>query len=138
MENFRSADGYVPKENEEFMSEKMVAYFNDKLLYMREKIRARDEGFSVDQDLQSLKEADLNDRATMEEEATLDLKNKARLNKLLQEIEVALNKIKNGDYGYCEDTDEPISVMRLDAMPTAIYSIEALKKMEKANGNRPI
>jgi len=138
MKEFNSADGYSPSESEEFMSEIMVGYFKSKLNYLKDGLLLRDSDDALVVDLQSLKEPDLNDRATMEEEAALDLKNKERIAKSLNGIDIALEKIKSGDYGYCEESGEPISVMRLDAMPATIYSIEALKKMEKANGNRPL
>lgn len=133
-----SNNNYKPTEQEEFMNEQMVKYFENKLLEMKEKLLSRDKDHDINEELQDLKEADPNDRATKEEEAALDLKNKERINKTLAEIEVALNKIKTGDYGYCEETEEEIAVMRLEAMPTTRYSIEALKELEKNNGNRPI
>jgi len=74
----------------------------------------------------------------MEEEAALDLMNKERIVKLIKEVDKGLEKIKNKTYGYCEETGEPISLMRLEAMPTTIYTIEALRKLEKANGNKPL
>ncbi|MCV6599012.1 MAG: TraR/DksA family transcriptional regulator [Alphaproteobacteria bacterium] len=133
-----SDNNYKPTEQEEFMNEQMVKYFENKLLEMKDKVLSRDKDHDINEDLQDLKEADPNDRATKEEEAALDLKNKERINKTLADIEVALNKIKIGDYGYCEETEEEIAVMRLEAMPTTRYSIEALKELEKNNGNRPI
>jgi DnaK suppressor protein len=133
-----SNNSYKPTEQEEFMNEQMVKYFEKKLLEMKEKLLSRVKDHDINEELQDLKEADPNDRATKEEEAALDLKNKERINKTLSEIEVALNKIKTGDYGYCEETEEEIAVMRLEAMPTTRYSIEALKELEKNNGNRPI
>ncbi|MCT4574668.1 MAG: TraR/DksA family transcriptional regulator [Alphaproteobacteria bacterium] len=133
-----SDNNYKPTEQEEFMNEQMVKYFENKLLEMKDKVLSRDKDHDINEDLQDLKEADPNDRATKEEEAALDLKNKERINKTLADIEVALNKIKTGDYGYCEETEEEIAVMRLEAMPTTRYSIEALKELEKNNGNRPI
>lgn len=130
--------GYKPTETEEFMNKSMVEYFRDKLQSSKEKLLSRDDNKILNTDLQSLKEPDMNDRATMEEEASLDLKNKERIGKSLQDIELALNKIKSGDYGYCEKTGEPISVERLDAIPTTIYTVEALEALEKAKGNRPL
>ena len=138
MNEFKSIDGYKLTESEEFMNEKMRDYFLSKLLYLKEQLISRDDDTDLKQDLESLKESDMNDRATMEEEAALDLKNKARITKLINDIDAALNKMKVGDYGYCEENGEPISVLRLDAMPTTLYSIEALRALEKANGNRPL
>ena len=138
MNEFKSDNGYKPTEKEEFMSEQMAEYFTSKLLHMKEGLLERNQNSNLDEDLKSMREPDANDRATIEEEASLDLKSQARLAKISQDVDVALEKIKNKDYGYCEETDEPISVLRLDAVPTTRYSIEALRELEKANGNKPL
>ena len=138
MKEFKSKNGYKPTETEKFMSKKMTEYFYSKLMYMKQNLLDRNSNEYLNTDLKSLKESDANDRATMEEETSLDLKNKERISKLLSDIDVALEKIKTKDYGYCEETGEPISVLRLDAMPTTMYTLEALRKLEKENGNKPL
>jgi len=138
MENFRNPDGYTPTETEEFMNEKMINYFRNKLLYIRDNLLQREKETISSSKLESFNESDLSDRATKEEETSLGLKNQQRLQQLSQEIDVALYKIKSGDYGYCEKTGDPISVVRLDAMPTTKYTVEALTILEKENGNRPL
>ena len=75
--------------------------------------------------------ADPSDRATIEEEYALELRTRDRERKLLQKVRKALNLIENGDYGFCEDTGEPIGLKRLIARPTASLTIEAQERREK-------
>ncbi|MDQ5920174.1 MAG: DnaK suppressor protein [Pseudomonadota bacterium] len=75
--------------------------------------------------------ADPSDRATIEEEYALELRTRDRERKLLQKIRKALYLIEIGEYGYCEDTGEPIGLKRLIARPTATLTIEAQERREK-------
>ena len=75
MVEFKSADGYKPTESEEFMNDKMVAYFRAKLMYIKDELSSRNNTETLKEDLQSMKEPDILDRATMEEGASLDLIN---------------------------------------------------------------
>jgi DnaK suppressor protein len=70
------------------------------------------------------------DRATIEEEHALELRTRDRERKLLKKIEQSLNQIDSGDYGYCDETGEPIGVGRLLARPTATLSLEAQQRRE--------
>lgn len=70
------------------------------------------------------------DRATMEEEHTLGLNARARSDAFFRKIEDALARIDSGDYGYCEETGEPIGIARLLARPTAKLSLEAQERRE--------
>ena len=74
---------------------------------------------------------DPNDRATQESEFGLELRTRDRERKLLRKITSALMRIDDGNYGYCEETGEPISVRRLDARPIATLSVEAQERHEK-------
>jgi DnaK suppressor protein len=74
---------------------------------------------------------DPSDRASVEEEHTLELRVRDRERKMLKKIEEALSRIDSGDYGYCEETGEPIGAARLLARPTATLSIEAQERREK-------
>ena len=71
------------------------------------------------------------DRATLEEEYALELPHRDRERKLLLKIQSTLKKIEAGDYGYCEDTGEPIGLRRLLARPTASLSVEAQERRER-------
>ena len=70
------------------------------------------------------------DRATIEEEHALELRTRDRERKLLKKIQQSLSRIEAGDYGYCEETGEPIGIPRLLARPTATLSLEAQQRRE--------
>ncbi len=70
------------------------------------------------------------DRATIEEEHALELRTRDRERKLLKKIEQSIQRIDSGDYGYCDETGEPIGVGRLLARPTATLSLEAQQRRE--------
>lgn len=74
---------------------------------------------------------DANDRATLEEERTLELRARDREHKLLGKIAAALQRIENGSYGYCEESGEPIGIPRLLARPTATLTVEAQERRER-------
>ncbi|MFZ6657195.1 RNA polymerase-binding protein DksA [Undibacterium sp. TJN19] len=75
--------------------------------------------------------ADPADRATVEEEYALELRARDRERKLLKKVRAAIARIDEGDYGWCEDTGEPIGIERLLARPTATLSLEAQQRHEK-------
>ena len=75
---------------------------------------------------------DPNDRATQESEFGLELRTRDRERKLLKKINSALNRIDEGDYGYCDETGEEIGLKRLQARPVATLSLEAQERREKA------
>ncbi len=114
----------------DYMNEVQLQFFKAKLLAMKAEIlnNARETG-------EHLKEneafADLNDRATVEEENMLEQRVRDRERKLLKKIEQALARIESGDYGYCLETGEPIGIRRLLARPTAELSVEAQEKHER-------
>ena len=70
------------------------------------------------------------DRATSEEEHALELRTSDRERKLLKKVQAAIKRIDDGDYGYCEETGDPIGVARLMARPTATLSLEAQQRRE--------
>ncbi|MGB0206657.1 MAG: RNA polymerase-binding protein DksA [Candidatus Puniceispirillaceae bacterium] len=80
---------------------------------------------------ESLHKPDQMDRAQIESNAALDLRTRDRERKLLQKIETALRRIEDGSYGFCEETDEPISLARLEARPIATMTIDAQERHEK-------
>ena len=114
----------------EYMSEEQLAFFRQRLLELRAQLlnNADDTG-------QHLREnevtTDPSDRATLEEEYTLELRTRDRERKLLKKIEKSLKMIDDGTYGYCEETGEPIGVPRLLARPTATLSLEAQERRER-------
>ncbi|MEM8562965.1 MAG: RNA polymerase-binding protein DksA [Pseudomonadota bacterium] len=74
---------------------------------------------------------DSNDRATQEAEFGLELKTRDRERKLIRKIDAALERISQGDYGYCEETGEEIGLRRLEARPIATLSAEAQERYER-------
>ena len=80
---------------------------------------------------ETLHQPDQMDRAQIESNAALDLRTRDRERKLLQKIESALRRIDDGSYGYCVETDEPISLRRLEARPIASLSLHAQERHER-------
>jgi DnaK suppressor protein len=114
----------------EYMSDKQMAAFRLKLLTLRQSILD-----SAGETTEHLREdtvvvPDPADRATIEEEHALELRTRDRERKLLKKIEQSINRIDAGDYGYCDETGEPIGVGRLIARPTATLSLEAQQRRE--------
>ena len=127
----RLPKAYKPTEDESFMNARQREYFRRKLLEWRDELVR--ESTQTLQHLQqdSLQEADLADRASVESERSLELRTRDRERKLLSKIDDALERIQDGTYGYCEETGEPISLSRLDARPIATLTIEAQERHEK-------
>ena len=123
---------YKPNIKEKFMNSKMKEYFRLKLVNWKKNL--------LKESLQTLRKLqkeeyspkpDLTDRATEEIERSFELKTRDRERKLINKINDALKRIDNGNYGYCEETGEPIGIKRLEARPVATLSLEAQKMHEK-------
>lgn len=122
---------YRPSDDEPFMNETQREYFRLKLLRWRsELLREADETL---QHLQEggMQEADIADRAQAESDRALELRTRDRARKLISKIDAALQRVEDGTYGYCEETNEPISLKRLEARPIATLSIEAQERHER-------
>jgi DnaK suppressor protein len=122
---------YRPSDDEEFMNDFQREYFRQKLIRWRsELLREADETL---QHLQEggLQEPDIADRAQAETDRSLELRTRDRARKLIAKIDAALQRIEDGSYGYCEETNEPIGVRRLEARPIATLSIEAQERHER-------
>ncbi|NIZ01389.1 RNA polymerase-binding protein DksA [Thalassospira lucentensis] len=127
---------YRPAEDEEFMNPRQREYFRQKLLTWRaELLHESSETLANLQD-GGLQEADLSDRASAETDRSLELRTRDRARKLISKIDAALRRIEDGSYGYCEETDEPISLKRLEARPIATLSIEAQERHERMERTR--
>ena len=114
----------------------MAAYFRQKLERWRDDILRDADGTLNSMQSESLNEADLADRATLESDRGLELRTRDRQRKLIAKINAAVRRIENGTYGYCEETNEPIGVGRLDARPIATLSIEAQERHERLERTR--
>ena len=114
----------------DYMNEAQLAFFRDRLVKMRDEILA-----NASQTTEHLRETvvvpDPADRATIEEEHALELRTRDRERKLLKKVEQSIARIDANDYGYCDETGEPIGVPRLIARPTANLTLEAQERREK-------
>ena len=116
--------------DKEYMNEAQLAFFRDLLARMRDDIlRKADETVEHMREVDNV--SDPADRATVEEEHTLELRARDRERKLLKTIEQAIDRIDAGEYGYCDETGEPIGIPRLLARPTATLTIEAQERRER-------
>lgn len=118
--------------DDDYMNDVQLAFFKAKLLKLEdEMVNNAKKTTQTFQEQDTNYIADPSDRATLEEEYALELRTRDRERKLLQKIRNVLEIINNGEYGYCEDTGEPIGLKRLIARPTATLSIEAQERREK-------
>jgi DnaK suppressor protein len=122
---------YRPTDDEEFMNPLQLEYFRQKLLRWRAELLAESTETLQHLKEESLAEPDLTDRASLETERALELRTRDRERKLISKIDAALLRIEDGSYGYCEETDEPISLRRLEARPIATLSLEAQERHER-------
>jgi DnaK suppressor protein len=127
---------YKPSGKEKFMSARQREYFRRKLLEWRTELL--DESSETLKNLQeeSLAEPDMADRASLEADRSLELRTRDRQRKLISKIDEAVERIDEGNYGYCEETGEPIALRRLEARPIATLSIEAQERHERMERTR--
>ena len=114
---------------DDYMNDAQLAFFKHRLTQMENELQN-----NADKTTETLRETtvvpDPADRATIEEEHALELRTRDRERKLLKKVKAALKRIEDGDYGWCEETGEPIGVARLIARPTATLSLEAQQRRE--------
>ncbi|MEC9152131.1 MAG: RNA polymerase-binding protein DksA [Pseudomonadota bacterium] len=122
---------YEPSDDEEFMNPMQREYFRRKLINWRSQLLRATGETLVSLQEESLAEPDMTDRATLETDRSLELRTRDRQRKLIGKINSALRRIEEGTYGYCEETDNPISLRRLEARPIATLSIEAQEQHER-------
>ena len=127
----RNVKPYVAKRGEQYMGRQQLEHFRTILQSWK-----RDLMVEVDRTVTHMKDEaanfpDPNDRATQEEEFSLELRTRDRERKLIRKIDEALKRIEDGSYGYCLETGEEIGVKRLEARPVATLSIEAQERRER-------
>ncbi|MEM8697561.1 MAG: RNA polymerase-binding protein DksA [Pseudomonadota bacterium] len=122
---------YKPSDDEDFMCERHKQYFRNKLQDWKDSILGESRGTvsSMQEDTRNI--PDLADRASEETDRALELRTRDRQRKLISKIDAALRRIDEGEYGYCEETGDPISLKRLDARPIATLSLEAQERHER-------
>jgi len=123
---------YKPSAKEKFMNPKMKEYFKLKLInWKKDLLKESSNTLNNLKKEENTTKPDITDRATEEIERSLELRTRDRERKLIAKINEALKKIEDGNYGFCEETGEPINVMRLEARPIATLSLESQEMHEK-------
>ncbi len=127
----RNVKPYIAKRGEQYMNKGQLEHFRLILVSWK-----RDLMEEVDRTVSHMKDEaanfpDPNDRATQEEEFSLELRTRDRERKLIRKIEEAIKRIDDGSYGYCLETGEEIGIKRLEARPVATLSIEAQERRER-------
>ena len=124
-------DNYKPSEDEPFMNAKQREYFQRNLLSWKADllVETRDTLEGLQGTTRNI--PDSADRASEETDRSLELRTRDRQRKLVTKIDLALQRIAEGEFGYCEVTGEPISLKRLDARPIATMSLEAQERHER-------
>jgi DnaK suppressor protein len=127
----RNVQPYISKRGEAYMSKEQLEHFRQILLSWK-----RDLMEEVDRTVSHMKDEaanfpDPNDRATQEEEFSLELRTRDRERKLIRKIDEALKRVEDGSYGYCLETGEEIGIKRLEARPVATLTIEAQERRER-------
>lgn len=124
-----TAEEILKMPEDDYMNAQQLEFFRRRLTDLEKELRA-----NADQTTVNLRETtvvpDPADRATIEEEHALELRTRDRERKLLKKVQAAIKRIDDGDYGYCEETGDPIGVARLMARPTATLSLEAQQSRE--------
>ena len=121
---------YELNEKDVFMCKDQLTYFRLKLEKWRSEVMLDAEKTRQNLQTNNTPEADVADRASTETERALELRTRDRQRKLLAKLNGALARIKEGSYGYCIETGEPIGLKRLDARPIALLSIQAQERHE--------
>jgi DnaK suppressor protein len=127
------AEGYRPSDRDEFMCDLHRAYFLKKLREWKEAIVDESRATMAQLQIDTLREADVADRASSETDWSIELRTRDRQRKLIAKIECAIRRLYQGEYGYCEVTGEPISMARLEARPIATMTLEARRLKRAAN-----
>ena len=115
--------------DKDYMNAAQLAFFRVRLTQLRDEL-LRNAGQTTEHLRETVIVPDPADRATIEEEHALELRTRDRERKLLKKVEQSLARIDSGDYGWCEETGEPIGIPRLIARPTATLSLEAQQRRE--------
>lgn len=113
----------------EYMSTAQLDFFRRKLKDLESELRTN-AGETTEHLRETVLVPDPADRATIEEEHALELRTRDRERKLIKKVQQALARIDSGEYGFCEETGEPIGLQRLLARPTATLSVEAQQRRE--------
>tara|TARA_Y100001970_G_C14156825_1_gene816052 strand:+ start:53 stop:478 length:426 start_codon:yes stop_codon:yes gene_type:complete len=123
---------YIPNSKEKYMCAKHKKYFTEELIkWKKDIIKSNNLGNILNSGDDSVSSADMVDQASSYTDKSVEMKSLNRSRKLISKINSALQRLKDGTYGYCEETSEPIGLKRLMARPVATLSIEAQEKHER-------
>jgi DnaK suppressor protein len=123
---------YLPNNKEKYMCVKHKKFFSEELVkWRKEIINSNNLGNLLNSSDDNISSADMVDQASSYTDKSVEMKALNRSRKLIAKIDAALKRIKDGSYGYCEETSEPIGLKRLIARPIATLSIEAQEKHER-------
>ena len=123
---------YIPSSKEKYMCVKHKKFFTEGLLkWKKDIVKANNLGNLLNSSDENVSSSDVVDQASSYTDKSVEMKSLNRSRKLISKINSALQRLKNGTYGYCEETGEPIGLKRLMARPVATLSIEAQEKHER-------
>ena len=124
-------ESYSPSDDEEFMNDNQLEFFRQALITWR--LNLLEDATDTKDNLseEGLQRPDIADRAQVESDASIQLRTRDRERKLINKIDAALRRIDLKEYGYCEETGEPIGLGRLNARPIASLSVDAQERHEK-------
>lgn len=122
---------YQPAKKESFMNAKQLEYFRQKLCRWRADLLDESNNTLLHLQQDSGPSPDFADRASTETDRSIELRTRDRERKLISKINTALKKVDDGTYGYCEETGDQISLLRLEARPIATLSIDAQERHER-------
>lgn len=123
-------EGYRPSDDEKYMNHEQLEYFRRKLLSWKNSLLEESRETLTHLKEENWNEPDLNDRASIESDTAIELRTRDRYRKLIDKIDDAIVRIQKNEYGYCEETGEPIGLKRLEARPVATLCIEAQERHE--------
>ena len=124
-------EDYQPADSEPFMNERQLEWFRRELLRQKNELLSESKTTIAGLQDGARNIPDIADRASEEPDRALELRIRDRQRKLVAKIDAALRRIDEGEFGYCQDTGEPISLKRLVARPTTTLSLEAQERHER-------
>lgn len=128
--NTTLANTIVPLNNEPYMSPRQIDYFREKLLSWRDELTKSNRHTLVCLEDQDELPIEIVERSVQAQDREILLKTRSRNWDLIRSIDQALDRIADGTFGYCQETDEPIGFARLDANPVALYSLSVQETLE--------
>ena len=131
----KQTGGYTPSDSEEYMCDKHLEFFKNRLEQWKSDLEVESQLTIEHLQKENWNEPDPNDKASVEMETSFELRTRNRYLKLMNKIDSALKRLDEGEYGYCEETGEPIGLGRLIARPIATLSIEAQERHERFEKN---